>query len=247
MELKNQYIFNSINELITELDESKEQNRSNSSDSERDKDWCDTSSYEEARKYMLEGKLYDKLNIDINKYRTKGTAQKRINRLSVQGHNVVVPLYLQSIPNNMINNKKVINNKIITIFYSVQAPHWVDKKDLEDGAIKLFKNIISLEEQGYRVNLYIIEVNADYDGKWGFSLKLKSDRETLNIKKLCFPIISSSFLRRIGFRIKERLYKDWIGSGYGSGRFEKDTTDKFIKNNLKIRNYEIWNYEGKQN
>ena len=68
----------------------------------------------------------------------------------------------------------------------------------------------------------------------------------LNIKKMCFPLVSSSFLRRIGFRIKERLYKDWIGSGYGCGIFNYNEYDRFIKKYLKVRNYEIWNYQGKK-
>lgn len=240
----NNLIFNSIHELVEQLDNSTVmRDRDNSSDSHRSSDWCDTDDFDEARMYLLTGRVYDKLDIDIEKYRTKGTTTKRLNKLDVVGHTVVVPLHLQGIPNNMISNKRVINNKIVTIFYSPQAPHYVDQDDLIKGASKLFKNIISLEEQGYRVNLYIIECN---NSKYGYSIKLKTDRETLNIKKLCFPLVSSSMLRRIGFRIKERLYKDWIGGGYGSGIFEYEEYDRFIKKNLRIRNYEIWNYKGKQ-
>lgn len=242
----NQLVFNSISELIEDLDNSKDLNRDKASNKPGNNNWCDTSSYDEARKYMLEGKLYDNIGADIDRYRTKGTTEKRINKLSIQGHTVVVPLYLQGIPNNMISNKRVINNKIITIFYSPQAPHYVDQEDLEEGAKKLFENIISLEQQGYRVNLYVIECQEGWDNNFGYCIRLKHDRETLNIKKLCFPLVSPSMLRRIGFRIKERLYKDWIGSGYGNGVFEYDHYDRFIKKNLKLRNYEIWNYKGKQ-
>ena len=239
----NNLVFNSISELVEKLDNSTDLGRSDSSDSERGGSWCDTSNYEEARMYLTQGRLYDDLGADIEKYRTKGTATKRTPEMSVQGHTVVVPLYLQGIPNNMITNKRKLNNQIITIIYSPQAPHYVDNDDLIKGATRLFKNIVSLESEGYRVNLYVVEVN---DGKFGYALKLKTDRETLNIKKMCFPLVSSSFLRRIGFRIKERLYKDWIGYGYGSGIFEYNEYDNFIKKNLKIRNYEIWNYQGKK-
>ena len=239
----NYLVFNSIAELVDKLDNSTDLGRYDSSDDRRSGSWCDTDSYDEARMYLTQGRLYDGLGADIEKYRTKGTATKRTNELSVQGHTVVVPLYLQGIPNNMITNKRKLNNKIITIMYSPQAPHYVDNDDLINGATKLFKNIVSLESEGYRVNLYIVECNDD---RFGYAIKLKSDRETLNIKKLCFPLVSSSFLRRIGFRIKERLYKDWIGGGYGSGVFDYEETDRFIKKNLKIRNYEIWNYKGKQ-
>lgn len=242
--LNNNLVFNSIHELIDRLDNSKDLDRDNSSeDRDRGGDWCDTGTYDEARMCMLQGRIYDNLGADIEQYRTKGTATKRLNKLDVVGHTVVVPLYLQGIPNSMISNKRVINNKIVTIFYSPQAPHYVNQRDLIKGASNLFKNIISLEEQGYRVNLYIIECQ---NNKYGYCIKLKTDRETLNIKKLCFPLVSSSMLRRIGFRIKERLYKDWIGCGYGSGMFEYKQYDDFIKKNLRIRNYEIWNYQGKQ-
>lgn len=240
----NNLVFNSIHELVERLDNSTEISyRDNSSDSHRGGSWCDTYDYDEARMCLLQGRIYDTLGADIENYRTKGTATKRLNKLDVVGHTVVVPLYLQGIPNSMISNKRVINNKIVTIFYSPQAPHYVDQEDLINGASKLFKNIISLEEQGYRVNLYVIECQDGY----GYCIKLKTDRETLNIKKLCFPLVSSSMLRRIGFRIKERLYKDWIGGGYGSGCFSYREYDRFIQTNLRIRNYEIWNYQGKQN
>ena len=241
----NNLIFNSIHELVEELDNSYEiSGRGDSADArDRGRSWVDTEDYNEARMYLVNGRIYDGLGVDIEKYRTKGTATKRLNKLDVVGHTVVVPLYLQGIPQNMISNKRVINNKIITIFYSPQAPHYVDQNDLIEGASRLFKNIISLEEQGYRVNLYVIECN---DHKFGYCIKLKTDRETLNIKKLCFPLVSSSMLRRIGFRIKERLYKDWIGGGYGSGMFSYQEYDRFIKKHLRLRNYEIWNYKGKQ-
>lgn len=240
----NYLVFNSISELVEKLRNSKAySNRSASSDEERSGSWCDTFSYDEAEMYLTQGRLYDDLSADIEKYRTKGTALKRNNKLSVVGHSVVVPLYLQGVPTNMITSEKKLNNKIITIIYSPQAPHYVKNDELIEGATRLFKNIISLESEGYRVNLYIVECNDD---EFGYALKLKSDRETLNIKKLCFPLISSSFLRRIGFRIKERLYKDWIGGGYGCGIFDYRETDRFIQRYLKIKNYEIWNYKGKQ-
>ena len=239
----NYLVFNSIHELVEKLDNSTDLGRDDSSDKERGGDWCDTYNYEEARMYLTQGRLYDDLGADIERYRTKGTATKRTPEMSVQGHTVVVPLYLQGIPNNMITNKRKLNNKIITIVYSPQAPHYVSNDELIKGATKLFKNIVSLESEGYRVNLFVVECN---NGRWGYALKLKTDRETLNIKKMCFPLVSSSFLRRIGFRIKERLYKDWIGYGYGNGIFEYDEYDKFIKQYLKVRNYEIWNYRGKQ-
>ena len=245
--ISNSQVFNSISEMIRDLDNSTPfPNRAKKSEENLGSDWCDTENYAEARECMLHGKNFDNLSLDVEKYKTKGTGIKTVNKLSVAGYQVVVPLYLQGVPNNMITQKHKINNKVITLFYSFQAPHYVTKQELENGAEKLFRNIMSLEEQGYRVNLYLVEAQIQNGRRYGTALKLKSDREVFNIKKMLFPLLSSSFLRRIVFRIKENLYSDWIGDGYGSGEFNYKTTDDFIKTHLKIKNYEIWNYQGKQ-
>lgn len=245
--LKNQYVFHSISELINELDNSQEfDDRGTSSEREEDRDWCDTASYEEARMYMLEGRIYDDVMKDIEKYKTKGTATRSASRLSVAGHQVVVPLYLQGVPTSMITKKRVIDNKIVTIIYNCQTPWHVESDEIMKTTTELFKNIMSLESQGYRVNLWVVEVNSDYDGKFGFGLRLKTDRETFNIKKTMFPLVSSSFLRRISFRVKERLYKSWIGGGYGNASYDAELVDRFVKKNLGIHKYEAWNYEGKK-
>ena len=110
---------------------------------------------------------------------------------------------------------------------------------------ELMKNIIKLEKDGYRCNLYVCEYNRDDNG-YGFMLKLKTDREILNIKKLCFPLVSSSFLRRIAFRICERLYKDWIGGGYGCATFSTEGVKKLVDKTIRLKHYECWNYEGKK-
>ena len=242
----NEVVFNSIWELKETLENAPViRGRDNSSDSKRNRDWCDTNSYQEAMDNFVNGKMNDKISEDIEKYQTRGHKEKSKSILDVVGHNVVVPLFLQNVPTCMIRNKKVINNKIVNIFYSVKGSAGVRSSQLEEGGIRLFKNIISLEEQGYRVNLYIFECNPDNDG-YGWALKLKTDREIFNIKKLCYPVTSSSTLRRIGFRIKERLYKDWIGWGYGSAYIDKELVERFIHRHFKLNHYEVWNYEGKQ-
>ena len=246
MKNSNYLLFNSIAELMNDLDNAPEiHDRPTESDKDADSDWCDTDSYQEAHDNMIAGKIYDNLSTDLNKYKTKGCKEKNNKYLSVAGYNVVVPLALQNIPTCMINKKKTINNKIVTIIYSCQTPWHVGSDTIMKTTTELMKNIIQLERDGYRVNLYVAEYNDDRSG-FGYVLKLKTDRETLNIKKLCFPLVSSSFLRRIGFRVKERLYKDWVGGGYGCARFDEDGIKKLINKTLRIPHYEVWNYEGKK-
>lgn len=239
--------FNSISELMNELDNAPEidERGTASSDTDRGSDWCDTKTYEEAHDAMLFGKMYDNLSTDLNKYKTSGSKEKNNNYLDVVGYNVVVPLAIQNVPNCMINKKRTINNKIVTILYNCSVPAHVSSETIMKTTTELMKNIIRLEKDGYRVNLYVCQYNSDSSG-FGYVLKLKTDRETLNIKKLCFPLVSSSFLRRIDFRIKERLFKDWIGWGYGCAIFDKEGVEKLVQKTLRIKHYECWNYEGKQ-
>lgn len=245
MKNSNFLTFNSISELMTELDNAPViPGRDDSSeDRDRGSSWCDTSSWEEAHDNMIYGKIYDNISADLKKYKTNGCKDKPTIKKDVVGHSVNVPLYLSGAPRCMYKRMNTINNKIINIIYNCSVPCMVDQDDIVKTTTELMKNIIKLEQDGYRVNLYIMEYNDNDDG-YGFLLKLKTDRETLNIKKLCFPLVSSSFLRRIDFRIKERLYKDWIGGGYGSARFNRDKIEQFVFQTLKIKHYEMWNYEG---
>lgn len=247
MRNSNFLLFNSISELMNELDNSNViSGRDNASeDTDRGSDWCDTKNWEDAHDAMIVGKMYDGLSGDLNKYRTKGSKEKSKTYMDVVGYNVVVPLHLQNVPNCMVNKKRTINNKIVTIIYKDDVPAWVDQDKIIENATELMRNIIQLEQDGYRVNLYVMGYNTNDDG-YGFLLKLKTDRETLNIKKLCFPLVSSSFLRRVDFRIKERLYKDWIGGGYGCATFDREGVEKFVYQMLKINHYEVWDWEGKK-
>lgn len=245
MKNSNQLLFNSISELMGALDSAPViYDRDDSSEKVGGSDWCDTSSYQEAHDAMIAGRLYDGLSGDLSKYATPGSKEKNKTYNDVVGYNVVVPLYLQNVPTCMVNKRKTINNKIVTIIYNASAPHYVKQNQMIETATELMRNIIKLERDGYRVNLYVMEYNNDDNG-YGFILKLKNDRETLNIKKLCFPLISSSFLRRIDFRVKERLYKDWIGGGYGCAVCSQEELKNFIYKMLKIKRYEVWNYNGK--
>lgn len=246
MKNSNQLLFNSISELMGALDSAPVINGRDTSSDRRDNgsDWCDTASYEEAHDAMIAGKMYDGLSGDLDKYRTPGSKEKNKTYNDVVGYNVVVPLYLQNVPTCMVNKRKTINNKIVTIIYNATVPSHVGKDEIMATTTELMRNIIKLEKDGYRVNLYVMSYNNNDNG-YGFILKLKNDRETLNIKKLCFPLISSSFQRRIVFRVKERLYKDWIGDTYGYSISNEEELRNFIYKMLKIKRYEVWNYKGK--
>lgn len=247
MNLKNQYVWHSISDLASDLRNAEYiSGRYDSSDKRAGSDWSDTSSYDEALERLVKGYEYDDVKSDIRDYQTVASGTKSRSYQDVVGHQVIVPLYLQGIPTNMVNKKPVVDNKIVTMIYECSVPHYVSSQEIKNTTEKFFGKIVELESKGYRTNVWVIENNPDVGGKWGFALKLKTDRETLSFKKMMFPLISPSFLRRIGFRIKERLYRDWIGGGYGRAVLDDDLIHEFVVRNIGVRNYELWNYEGKR-
>ena len=249
MKNSNKLLFNSIGELLTELDNAPAiPGRDDASEDHSGgpgSSWCDTRSYQEAHDWLMYGHEYEGIETDLSKYKSNGSKTKISTYLDVAGFTPNVPLYLQGVPTCMINKKKSINNKILTFVYQLSVPAGVNQKDIMKTTTQLMKNIIQLEKDGYRCNLYIMNYNDNGHG-FGYMIKVKTDRETLNIKKLCFPLVSSSMLRRIDFRVKERLFKDWIGGGYGHGHNSESEIRQFINDTLHLQHYELWDYRGKQ-
>ena len=244
---KERWIFNSMHEMSEILRDTIDRESVIGSDHESKKssgrDWCDTKSLDKAIDDLQYGREYEAFTEMLNSFKGAGHDTKRKITNGVVGHTVIVPLYLQGIPTSMITTRTVINNKIVNIFYNMSVPGYVDSEDIMDTTKDLMARVMELETQGYRVNLYLIRVNGT-DHKHAFGLRLKSDRERFNAKKMAFPLVSSSMNRRIGFRVAEALYETSIGYGYGSGTMDYKTTARVITEMFRIKDFELWNYKG---
>lgn len=256
IKLKNEWYFESINDMIYTLKEAPViSGRDTDSNQSCDNgDWCDTKNYEEAEKCMLGGRIYD----DIYKYTYKQLNKKQNNKKNkqnygVQGYNVCVPLYLNGVPECMITSKKRINNKIYNIVYNCAASGYVSSETIMNTTKKVMKRVIDLEKRGIRVNLYVVQPWSE-DKVYMVMLKIKSSNEKLNIKKICFPLCSSSFMRRIGFACAEKLFKEDITHScygtpinqhiYNMNDKEIKKMRKYIEKKIKTNKYELWDYEG---
>lgn len=124
--------------------------------------------------------------------------------LSVAGYQVVVPLYLQGVPNNMVNKKMVpVKQKVVTINKPISYAAKITKEQILEESIKALQMIKKIESQGVRCNLNIAwAVNAD-DKTIIVKIKVKSANEKMNISKLAFPLVHPSMLRRLAFRFLE--------------------------------------------
>lgn len=189
------------------------------------KHWTKTESFDEAVQLFKNGwsdmatKLVQKLKIIEAK--TEPTMKPR-NKLDVCGYQAIVPLYIQGVPNNMMNKKMVpVKQKVITLNKSLDYSGSTSSDKIIEESIKAMQIIKKLEAQGFRCNLNIC---LGTSAGWGseekqfiIKVRIKSANEKLNVSKLAFPLVHPSMLRRLFFRFIEvypNVTKSFVG-GYG--------------------------------
>lgn len=193
---------------------------------EADKHWTKTESFEEAVSLFKNGwsdmatKLVQKLKVIESK--TEPTMKPR-NKLDVCGYQAIVPLYLQGVPNCMVNKKMVpVKQKVITLNKSLDYNGGTSSDKIVEESIKAMQIVKKLEAQGFRCNLNIC---LGTSAGWGkdakqfiIKVRIKSANEKLNVSKLAFPLVHPSMLRRLFFRFIEvypNVTKNFV-SGYGA-------------------------------
>lgn len=196
-----------------------------------------TKDFDEAVKLFKNGwsdmasKLVQKLKIIESK--TEPTMKPR-SKLDVCGYQAVVPLYLQGVPNNMVNKKMVpVKQKVITLNKSIDYSCGVSANQIIDESIKAMQIVKKLEAQGYRCNLNIVlGSTAGYDAEkkqFIMKVRIKSANEKLNVSKLAFPLVHPSMLRRLFFRFMEvypKITKSFV-HGYGAPASSYELRDVF--------------------
>ena len=148
-----------------------------------------------------------------------------------------IPNYILGIPTNMIrDNRTMINSKVLNIFINISAAWYIDKEDIKRNAAKYVYAINRLEEEGYRCNVYTGSAGERRDKKNLLVVKIKSDKEPMNLAKMSFPLCHPSMLRRLKFKWMETIPIDF-GSGYGqsiTSDVEISTLLKNIFGNIKF-------------
>lgn len=194
---------------------------SNHSSVEGTKSFTHTANFEEAVDLFKNGwsdmasKLVQRLKVIESK--TEPTMRPKTT-LSVAGYQAIVPLYLNGVPNNMVNKRMVpVKQKVVTVNKSIDYNCGVSTDEIIEESIKAMQIVKKLEAQGLRVNLNIVLGSSS--GGTGFFMKvrIKSANEKLNISKLAFPLVHPSMLRRLFFRFIEvypNITKEYTW-GYG--------------------------------
>lgn len=167
------------------------------------KNWSGTDTFDEATELFKNGwkfgaeELTKKLKI-VETQKEVQTTYKNV--LSMCGYQAIVPLYLQGVPNNMVNKKMVpIKNKVITINKIISVSSSVSSETMKAESVKCFQIIKKIEQSGIRVNLNLMISTGHVCAK----IRLKSANEKLNISKLAFPLVHPAMFRRLYFRFIE--------------------------------------------
>lgn len=149
----------------------------------------------------VSAELTKKLNVNVSSMDYRRTVQKFFSQA---GYQAVVPLYLQGVPNNMVNQRMVpIKNKVITIVKSVGFRGLESAEKIKEESLKTLYLIKMLESMGYRINLYTLNGFRLGCRDYFVRVKVKSASEKLNISKLAFPLVHPAMLRRLNFRFRE--------------------------------------------
>lgn len=199
--------FNSIKEFYdyvcnTPINESFRWATLSSTSSNRSS-WYGTDTFEEAAELLKNG--WNTAAEDLTKKLKIAETQKDVqmvykNILSVCGFQAIVPLYLQGVPNNMVNKRIMpIKNKVITINKIISVSASISAETMKKESIKCFQIIKKIESSGIRVNLNLMMST----GHACVKIRLKSANEKLNISKLAFPLVHPAMFRRLYFRFIE--------------------------------------------
>ncbi|MDO4282753.1 MAG: hypothetical protein Q4D02_03875 [Clostridia bacterium] len=163
-------------------------------------------------KFSLLLKLKDEVD---EKFLHENQLQRRVK--DCVGFAPSVPDYLHGNPVNMWNRIYEPNCEIINIYVNIAYSHSTNTSAVYNRGAIILSLVDALERMGYGVNLTVFEYCYERSEAFLAYFNIKDETENLNMKKAYFPLCHPSFLRRLGFRLKEVTpfrYSDWEDS-YG--------------------------------
>lgn len=129
--------------------------------------------------------------------------------------------------------KRLADTKnVFTIYINTAVPWYIDSTEVAEVMARTVDAIISLENNGYSVNLYACCMSETYD-EVGFNVvKIKDSAEQLNLLRLMYPCLNSNFQRTHAFKWRETCpelkSKAWT-PGYGSTVTETSEMKKYAR------------------
>lgn len=170
-------------------------------------DFCGTETWTEANDLMRDGDSKSaalmKSAGGIKASAGEGTKTRRYS--AVCGGAANVPAMLMGLPKSMIAQKKIVykNSKVLNICYNLTVDFSVKREDIIRASAALAGAVMGLEKRGYRVNLYVCCASEEGRDICAFFVKIKDSGQYIDPKKLAYPLVNPSMLRRHFFRYVE--------------------------------------------
>lgn len=194
-----------------------------------------TESYDEASALMANG---DNTNLDkINSVHIDGTikdSRKFLSKIekSICGCMPNVPAYINGVPQNMFNFRRVQRStKIVNVVINGTVSADVATSDIVKVAARIASVISSVEKRGLRANLYVTFASKRDNDNVGVLICLKKSSAPLNLLNIAYPLINPSMLRRHFFKFLEtcpvRIAKGYA-DGYGRPSECNDEVRKIV-------------------
>lgn len=186
-----------------------------------------TKNYEEAVYLLNYGwtKHLDEIKSGVAKVNSLSYKNTTKIKTDVIGYSPCVPRAIQGLPDSMYNmsrsQKKV---STISLTYEMGVPAIIATDKIVKAGITLLSMVNILEKRGVKVELNLScgvyeEACRNYpDEVVSMVICMKKYRDNLDLKKLIFPLIHPSMLRRIFFRYVEtspKITNPYITNGYG--------------------------------
>lgn len=199
--------------------------------------------YNEAEEMLKDGwtKGLEEVTLAMHKIAYNGEGKRISTRNEVVGFAPIVPLAIQGIPNCMSNTYyKPIKAKVLDIYYSISCGCGVDHKDILKVGMVTMKYIVALENKGYRVRLNAVQSYSGGSDCDMMILRLKSENQPLDVRRVMFPMMHPGMFRAIGFAWYERSPVTTERFGYGNpiestnGSNPKNLEEVFGKNSVFI-------------
>lgn len=160
-------------------------------------------------------------------------ASKQRSFSDIVGYAPHVSNYIQGIPQSMINSKKVLQKtRTIELFYITCIDESKTTTEIIEAGKKVLQAVKTIEINQISVKLSAIMLTSSSNKKASeialLILKLKDYQEKLDIKKIAFPLVHPSAIRRIGFKwletvptLKSKLFTHNYGYSICSSKFIK--------------------------
>ena len=185
------------------------------------KTWTGTYDYDEALQLVDKGypQGVKKMQKEMENLK-QAKAPQLSPSFDVAGDEADVDRFLQNDPENMITFEHTLVNgiKFLDVYFSYAYSHVYNKTEVIKRGVQILSNVDNLEQLGYRVRIIAYHYSIRNDQKFpiDFQIVVKDYQEHVELDRMAYVMAHPSMLRRLGFRLVEKLAPKLSAGGYGA-------------------------------